>query len=633
MEEKKIYDAQSIKILKGLDPVRKRPGMYIGSTGKAGLHHLVYEVLDNSIDEVVAGECDLITITIEKDGSVRITDNGRGIPIDIHPETGSSALEVVMTTLHAGGKFSKDTYKISGGLHGVGVSVVNALSEWLEVKIYRDGKIYRQVYEQGRPVTSVEVVGDTKLSGTETTFRPDKSVFSTTDFDFDILESKFKELAYLNPGVKITFEDKRIGEKRTFDFDGGIVEYVKAINKKRRALNKEPYYIEGEYNEIKVQLALQFTSSYDEKIMTFVNNVKTVEGGTHLTALKTVLTRVFNDYAKEFNILKKKDDNLHGEDIREGLTAILSVLIKEPQFEGQTKAKLGNEEAYEAVIKVVREKLSEVIEMNKTEVKSILNKALEAAKARLAAKKAREMIRRKNVLENTTLPGKLADCVSEDLENTELFIVEGDSAGGSAKQARERGFQAILPLRGKILNVEKAGMDRLLKNETINNIIVAIGSGIGEECTVSKLRYGKIIIMTDADVDGAHITTLLLTLFYRYMTPLIAAGKIYVAQAPLYKIEIGKQSHYFYTDEELQRFLKENSDKKYSFSRYKGLGEMNPDQLWDTTMDPSSRKLVQIQMEDAEEADRVFTILMGSEVEERRDFIKRHALAITDLDV
>jgi len=633
MEEKKIYDAQSIKILKGLDPVRKRPGMYIGSTGKAGLHHLVYEVLDNSIDEVVAGECDLITITIEKDGSVRITDNGRGIPIDIHPETGSSALEVVMTTLHAGGKFSKDTYKISGGLHGVGVSVVNALSEWLEVKIYRDGKIYRQVYEQGKPVTSVEVVGDTKLSGTETSFRPDKSVFSTTDFDFDILESKFKELAYLNPGVKITFEDKRIGEKRTFDFDGGIVEYVKAINKKRRALNKEPYYIEGEYNDIKVQLALQFTSSYDEKIMTFVNNVKTVEGGTHLTALKTVLTRVFNDYAKEFNILKKKDDNLHGEDIREGLTAILSVLIKEPQFEGQTKAKLGNEEAYEAVIKIVREKLSEVIEMNKTEVKSILNKALEAAKARLAAKKAREMIRRKNVLENTTLPGKLADCVSEDLENTELFIVEGDSAGGSAKQARERGFQAILPLRGKILNVEKAGMDRLLKNETINNIIVAIGSGIGEECSVSKLRYGKIIIMTDADVDGAHITTLLLTLFYRYMTPLIAAGKIYVAQAPLYKIEIGKQSYYFYTDEELQRFLKENSDKKYSFSRYKGLGEMNPDQLWDTTMDPSSRKLVQITMEDAEEADRVFTILMGSEVEERREFIKRHALAITDLDV
>lgn len=633
MEEKKIYDAQSIKILKGLDPVRKRPGMYIGSTGKAGLHHLVYEVLDNSIDEVVAGECDLITITIEKDGSVRITDNGRGIPVDIHPETGSSALEVVMTTLHAGGKFSKETYKISGGLHGVGVSVVNALSEWLEVKIYRDGKIYRQVYEQGRPVTSVEVIGETKLTGTETSFRPDKNVFSTTDFDFDILEAKFKELAYLNPGVKITFEDKRIGEKRTFDFDGGIVEYVKAINKKRRALNKEPYYIEGEYNEIKVQLAIQFTSSYDEKIMTFVNNVKTVEGGTHLTALKTVLTRVFNDYAKEFNILKKKDDNLHGEDIREGLTAILSILIKEPQFEGQTKAKLGNEEAYEAVIKVVREKLSEVIEMNKTEVKSILNKALEAAKARLAAKKAREMIRRKNVLENTTLPGKLADCVSQDLENTELFIVEGDSAGGSAKQARERGFQAILPLRGKILNVEKAGIDRLLKNETINNIIVAIGTGIGEECDVSKLRYGKIIIMTDADVDGAHITTLLLTLFYRYMTPLIAEGKIYVAQAPLYKIDIGKQSHYFYTDEELQSFLKENSDKKYSFSRYKGLGEMNPDQLWDTTMDPSSRKLVQIKMEDAEEADRVFTILMGSEVDERRDFIKRHALAITDLDV
>ncbi|ACR79076.1 MULTISPECIES: DNA topoisomerase (ATP-hydrolyzing) subunit B [Kosmotoga] len=627
------YNAQSIKILKGLEPVRQRPGMYIGSTGKAGLHHLIYEVVDNSIDEVVGGYCDYIKITIFEDGSVSVWDNGRGIPVDIHPETGTSALEVVMTTLHAGGKFSKDSYKISGGLHGVGVSVVNALSEWMEVKVYRDGKIYRQRYERGKPTTPVEIIGETDKRGSLVAFKPDSLVFTTTDFDFDILESRFKELAFLNPRVTIEFEDRRYDEKRVFHFEGGIVEFVKYLNRKKTAINKEPFYIEGTYNDVKIQLAMQYTNAYDENILTFVNNIKTVEGGTHLTGFKTVLTKMMNDYARKLNVLKDKDPNLQGEDVREGLTAVLSVFVKEPQFEGQTKAKLGNEEVYEAVIKVLRDKLPEVFDYHTKELKAIIIKALDAAKARVAAKKAREMIRRKNALENTTLPGKLADCTSTDLETTELFIVEGDSAGGSAKQARDREFQAILPLRGKILNVEKSSFEKLLKNEQINNIIVAIGTGIGDDCKLENLRYGKIIIMTDADVDGAHIRTLLLTLFYRYMTPLINAGHIYIAQAPLYKVELNRKKYYFYSDEELEEFLKNNDGKKVSIQRYKGLGEMNPDQLWETTMNPESRKLIKIEMEDVEEADRVFTILMGSEVEERREFIERHALMITELDV
>ncbi|MCD6159437.1 MAG: DNA topoisomerase (ATP-hydrolyzing) subunit B [Thermotogae bacterium] len=629
----KGYNAESIKILKGLDPVRKRPGMYIGSTGKAGLHHLVYEVVDNSIDEVVAGFCDQIEVTIFEDGTVRVCDNGRGIPVDVHPDTGTSALEVVMTTLHAGGKFSKDSYKISGGLHGVGVSVVNALSEWLEVKVHREGEIYRQRYERGIAVTPVEIIGRTDKKGTETWFKPDRLVFTTTDFDFDILESRLRELAFLNPRVRIIFEDKRISEKRVFHYEGGISEFVRFMNKKKTAVNKQPYYVEGEYNDIKVQLALQYTTSFEEHILTFVNNIKTVEGGTHLTGFKTIMTKLVNDYAKKFNILKEKDPNLQGEDVREGLTAVLSIFIREPQFEGQTKAKLGNEEAYEAVIKVLRDKLSEVFEYNQKEVKAIISKAVDAARARLAAKKAREMVRRKNALENTTLPGKLADCISQDLDNTELFIVEGDSAGGSAKQARDREFQAILPLRGKILNVEKASFEKLLKNEQINNIIVAVGTGIGDDLNLEKLRYGKIIIMTDADVDGAHIRTLILTLLYRYMTPLISNGRVYIAQAPLYKIDLNKKKYYFFSDEELEAFTKENPGRKFNIQRYKGLGEMNPDQLWETTMDPEKRKLIRIEMEDAEEADRVFSILMGSEVEGRRDFIKRHALLVDNLDI
>ncbi len=630
---KNRYDAQSIKILKGLDPVRKRPSMYIGSTGRAGLHHLVYEVVDNSIDEVMAGYASEILIEIREDISVRVKDNGRGIPIETHPDTNTSALEVVMTTLHAGGKFSEDSYKISGGLHGVGVSVVNALSEWCEVRVHRDGKYFRQVYERGRAVTPVEEAGESNGNGTETIFRADPQVFSSIDFDFDILDSRFRELAYLNPEATIVFNDHRIDESRTYHYEGGIAEYVKHMNRSRRTLQKHPFFIEGLHNGIKVQLAIQYSSAYDEQIICFANNIKTVEGGTHLTALKTVLTKLMNDTARKLNILKDKDQNLQGEDVREGLTAVLSIFLKDPQFEGQTKAKLGNEEAYEAVIKVVRERLEEVFDYNQKEARAIISKAVEAAKARLAAKRARELVRRKNILENTALPGKLADCISQDLEATELFIVEGDSAGGSSKEARDRNFQAILPLRGKILNVEKAGFEKLLKNEQIHNIIVAVGTGVGDDCDLGKLRYGKIVIMTDADVDGAHIRTLLLTLFYRYMTPLISEGRVFIAQAPLYKLELGRKKLYLYSDEELQRFLKENPDKRYSMQMYKGLGEMNPEQLWETTMDPTRRKLLRIEMEDAEVADSIFTILMGNEVGQRREFIERHALSISNLDV
>ncbi len=630
---KNRYDAQSIKILKGLDPVRKRPGMYIGSTGKAGLHHLVYEVVDNSIDEVMAGYASEILIEIREDNSVRVKDNGRGIPTEMHPDTNTSALEVVMTTLHAGGKFSEDSYKISGGLHGVGVSVVNALSEWCEVRVHRDGRFFRQVYERGKAVTPVEEAGNSEENGTETFFRPDSQVFSSTDFDFDILDSRLRELAYLNPEATITFVDRRIDETRSYHFEGGIAEYVKHMNRSRKSLQKQPFFMEGLHNGIKVQLALQYTSAYDEQIICFANNIKTVEGGTHLTALKTVLTKLMNDTARKYNILKDKDQNLQGEDVREGLTAVLSIFLKDPQFEGQTKAKLGNEEAHEAVIKVVRERLEEVFDYNQKEAKAIITKAVEAAKARLAAKRARELVRRKNMLENTALPGKLADCISQDLETTELFIVEGDSAGGSSKEARDRNFQAILPLRGKILNVEKAGFEKLLKNEMIHNIIVAVGTGVGDDCDLSKLRYGKIVIMTDADVDGAHIRTLLLTLFYRYMTPLISEGRVFIAQAPLYKIESGKRKVYLYSDEELQRYLKENPEKRYSMQMYKGLGEMNPEQLWETTMDPARRKMLRIDMEDAEVADSIFSILMGNEVGQRREFIQRHALSISNLDV
>ncbi len=629
------YTAESIKILKGLEAVRKRPGMYIGSTGKSGLHHLIYEVVDNSVDEAIAGYCDWIRIELLRDNSVKVSDNGRGIPVDIHPEAKKSALEVVMTTLHAGGKFSRDSYRISGGLHGVGVSVVNALSEWLEVLVHKNGRIYRQRYERGVPVTKVEMIGKTDKTGTVVWFKPDPEIFTTLEFDSDILINRFRELAFLNPGLEIEFVDEKNEEKLKFKFDGGIVEFVKFLNRGRTPLHRDIIYVSGSHGEIKVELAMQYTTGYDERIRTYVNNINTVEGGTHLTAFKTTLTRIMNDYARRLNIFKKNGQGFQGSDVREGLTAVLSIMMKEPQFEGQTKAKLGNEEAFEAVSKVVRERLIEYFDINEKVLKVIIDKAFKAFKAREAARKAREMVRRKNVLESTSLPGKLADCSSNDLESTELFIVEGDSAGGSAKQGRDRNFQAILPLRGKILNVEKASFEKLLKNEQINDIIIAVGTGIGEDFDVSKLRYGKIIIMTDADVDGAHIRTLLLTLFYRYMPELIKNGRIYIALPPLYRVSHGKEEVYAYDEEELKEILRRfrEKGKEPTVQRYKGLGEMNPEQLWETTMNPENRKLIKVTIENAEVANRIFEILMGSDVDDRKKFITRHALKVGNLDI
>ncbi|ABR30535.1 DNA gyrase subunit B [Thermosipho melanesiensis] len=625
------YNAQNIKVLKGLEPVRQRPGMYIGSTGKAGLHHLVYEIVDNSVDEALQGYCDKIYVTIFKDGSVEIKDNGRGIPVDIHPETGKSALEVVMTTLHAGGKFSKDSYKVSGGLHGVGASVVNALSEWLEVEVHRDGKIYYQKYQRGTPLTEVRIIGETDYRGTIVRFKPDTEIFSTVEFDSDTILIRLRELAFLNPNITVVFKDERENIEKTFHFTGGLKEFVVHLSKGTRSLH-EPILVSGEYNSIKVDVCFQYTASDFEKIYSFVNNIRTVDGGTHVTGFKTAFTRVVNELGKKTGQLKK--DTLRGEDIREGIVAIVSVLMsKTPEFEGQTKSKLGNEEVQEAVAKVVREKLLEYFESNENTLKIIIQKALEAKKAREAAKHAREMIKRKSVFGSSSLPGKLADCITKKMEESELFIVEGDSAGGSAKQARDRNFQAILPLRGKILNVEKSSWLKLLKNEQIRDIITALGTGIGDDFDISKLRYGKIIIMTDADVDGAHIRTLLLTLFYRYMKELIDEGRIYIAQPPLYKVNVNKKIYYFYSDEELEEFKENLKDKKFEIQRYKGLGEMNPQQLWETTMDPEKRKLLKVEIEDAEEADELFEMLMGSDTESRKEFIFRHALQVKEIDI
>jgi len=627
-----VYDARSIKILKGLEAVRRRPGMYIGSTGKRGLHHLIYEVVDNSIDEAMAGYCEHIKITIHPDGSVEVEDDGRGIPVDIHPDEGRSALEIVMTTLHAGGKFSHDTYKVSGGLHGVGVSVVNALSKWLEVRVKRDGKIYYQRYERGVPITPVKAIGEAKGSGTLVSFKPDPEIFTTLEFDHAVLDSRFRELAYLNPGLKIEFVDERLDERKVHQYGGGISEFVKFLAKGKRIFH-EPIRVEGCWNDIKVDIALVYTSEYNSLIKSFVNNINTVEGGTHETAFKTVLTRVMNEYLKKLKLVREKGFSLQGDDVREGLIAVISVFVKEPQFEGQTKSKLGNEEVFEGVSKVFREELIKYFDRNEKVVKAILEKAVQAARARIAAKKARELVRRKSALENTTLPGKLADCISTDLETSELFIVEGDSAGGSAKQARDRNFQAILPIRGKILNVEKASMDKLLKNEQISDILVAIGTGVGDDFNISKLRYGKIIIMTDADVDGAHIRTLLLTLFYRYMRGLIEEGRVYSAVPPLYAARYNGKVKYMYSDEELEKFRKNMKSQKFELQRYKGLGEMNAQQLWETTMNPETRKLIRITVEDAEEADLIFSILMGDNVDERRTFIIQNALKVSNLDI
>ncbi|WMM24715.1 DNA topoisomerase (ATP-hydrolyzing) subunit B [Tissierella sp. MB52-C2] len=627
------YTAQDIQVLTGLEPVRKRPGMYIGSTGPKGLHHLVYEVVDNSIDEALAGICDTIRVTIFDDNSVKISDNGSGIPVEIHPQTGKSTVETVLTILHAGGKFNNGAYKVSGGLHGVGVSVVNALSEWLVAKVKRNGKEYVQRFERGIAQTELEIAGDSHDTGTTIHFKPDAEIFETIIFSFETLENRFREMAFLNKRIKIVLEDKRADKIKEFYYEGGIKSFVEYINKNKTPIQKDIMYFEGEKDGTTVELALQYTDGYSESIFTFANNINTPEGGTHLSGLRTALTRVMNDYGRKYGFLKEKDENLSGDDVREGLTGILSVKLMEPQFEGQTKSKLGNSEIRGIVESLTYDYINMYLEENPREGKIILEKAIASQRARDAARKARDLTRRKSVLENTTLPGKLADCQDSDLETTEIYIVEGNSAGGSAKQGRDKKFQAILPLRGKILNVEKARLDRILSSEEIKIMITAFGTGIGEDFNIEKLRYGKIILMTDADVDGAHIRTLLLTFFYRYMRELIDNEHIYIAQPPLYKVTKSRQEHYVYNDDELDKLLEEIGRTNYTLQRYKGLGEMNPEQLWSTTMDPSTRTLLKVTLEDAVAADEVFTTLMGDKVAPRRQFIEENAKFVKNLDI
>ena len=626
------YGAEQIQVLEGLEAVRKRPGMYIGSTSERGLHHLVYEVVDNSIDEALAGYCTDINVIIHQDNSITVTDNGRGIPVDLH-ETGKPAVEVVLTVLHAGGKFGGDGYKVSGGLHGVGVSVVNALSEYMEVEVKRDGKIHAISFKRGATVSPMKVIGETEETGTKVHFLPDTEIFSVTEYSYDTLKHRLRELSFLNKEITIHLRDERSGKNESFHFDGGIRSFVQHLNKKKEVLNPEPIYFNGTKDDIVVEIALQYNDSYQENIYSFVNNINTEEGGTHLAGFKIALTRAANDYAKKNNIIKGNQSNLSGEDIREGITSVISLKIREPQFEGQTKTKLGNSEVRGIVDSIVSEGLNEYFEEHPDITKKILDKAVMASRAREAARKARELTRRKNALEVSSLPGKLADCSVKDPAHCEIFIVEGDSAGGSAKQGRDRRFQAILPIRGKILNVEKARLDRIYANAEIRTMITAFGSGISDEFDLSKLRYNKIVIMTDADVDGAHIRTLLLTFFYRYMKPLIEHGHVYIAQPPLYQIRKGKKSWYTYSDEELTAKLEEVGRDNSVIQRYKGLGEMNPEQLWDTTMNPEGRTMLQVSMEDAEAADELFTILMGDKVEPRRQFIEEHAKLVRNLDI
>lgn len=626
------YGAEQIQVLEGLEAVRKRPGMYIGSTSERGLHHLVYEVVDNSIDEALAGYCTDINVIIHQDNSITVTDNGRGIPVDLH-ETGKPAVEVVLTVLHAGGKFGGDGYKVSGGLHGVGVSVVNALSEYMEVEVKRDGKIHAISFKRGATVSPMKVIGETEETGTKVHFLPDTEIFSVTEYSYDTLKHRLRELSFLNKEITIHLRDERSGKSESFHFDGGIRSFVQHLNKKKEVLNPEPIYFNGTKDDIVVEIALQYNDSYQENIYSFVNNINTEEGGTHLAGFKIALTRAANDYAKKNNIIKGNQSNLSGEDIREGITSVISLKIREPQFEGQTKTKLGNSEVRGIVDSIVSEGLNEYFEEHPDITKKILDKAVMASRAREAARKARELTRRKNALEVSSLPGKLADCSVKDPTHCEIFIVEGDSAGGSAKQGRDRRFQAILPIRGKILNVEKARLDRIYANAEIRTMITAFGSGISDEFDLSKLRYNKIVIMTDADVDGAHIRTLLLTFFYRYMKPLIEHGHVYIAQPPLYQIRKGKKSWYTYSDEELTAKLDEVGRDNSVIQRYKGLGEMNPEQLWDTTMNPEGRTMLQVSMEDAEAADELFTILMGDKVEPRRQFIEEHAKLVRNLDI
>lgn len=622
------YDAAQIQVLEGLEAVRKRPGMYIGSTGPKGLHHLVYEIVDNSIDEALAGYCKTINITIQKDNSISVEDDGRGMPVDKHPKMGIPAVEVIHTVLHAGGKFGGGGYKVSGGLHGVGASVVNALSTHMEVEIKRNGKIYRQCYEKGKTVSKLEIIGESKKTGSKTTFWPDPEIFESTVFDFDVLEHRLREMAFLNKGIKIVFKDEREGQKRseTYHYEGGIKEFVTYLNKNKDALHPDVIYFEIIKESCEVEIAMQYTDSYSELILGYANNINTTDGGTHIVGFKSALTRIFNDYGKKAKILKD-NDALSGEDVREGLTAIVSVKLAEPQFEGQTKAKLGNSEIRGFVETSTNENLTAFLEENPAQAKIIIEKCIKAARAREAARKARDLTRRKGALESFSLPGKLADCSEKDPALSEIFLVEGDSAGGSAKDGRDRKRQAILPLRGKILNVEKARLDRILSSEEIKNMITAFGCGIGEDFNLEKLRYHKIIIMTDADVDGAHIRTLLLTFFYRYMKPLIEEGYVYAAQPPLYQVKKGKDVYYTYSEDEQTRLMSNIADKpgKADIQRYKGLGEMDAEQLWETTMDFNHRTLVQITLEDSAAADEIFTTLMGDKVPPRKKFIEDNA--------
>nr|WP_243299030.1 DNA topoisomerase (ATP-hydrolyzing) subunit B [Bacillus litorisediminis] len=635
MSEEQVYDADQIQVLEGLEAVRKRPGMYIGSTSVKGLHHLVWEIVDNSIDEALAGYCSEINVIIEKDNSITVTDNGRGIPVGIHEKMGRPALEVIMTVLHAGGKFGGGGYKVSGGLHGVGASVVNALSTMLEVTVHREGQVYYQQYHKGVPVEDVKVIGETDKTGTITHFKPDPEIFTeTTEYDYETLLTRVRELAFLNRGIKINIEDKRTDKRKEFHYEGGIKSYVEHLNRTREVIHEEPIYMEGEKEGISIEISLQYNDGFTSNIYSFANNIHTYEGGTHESGFKTALTRVINDYARKNKLFKEQDDNLTGEDVREGLTAIVSIKHPDPQFEGQTKTKLGNSEVRAITDAIFSEGFEKFLLENPAVARKIVEKGLMASRARLAAKKARELTRRKSALEVSSLPGKLADCTSKDPSISELYVVEGDSAGGSAKQGRDRHFQAILPLRGKIINVEKARLDKILSNNEIRTIITALGTGIGEDFDITKARYHKIVIMTDADVDGAHIRTLLLTFFYRYMRQIIEAGYIYIAQPPLYKVEIGKRVEYVYNDRQLDQLLSQLPENtKPEIQRYKGLGEMNPEQLWETTMDPANRTLLQVSLEDAIEADETFEILMGDRVEPRRQFIEENAVYVKNLDI
>lgn len=635
-ENNQVYDENQIQVLEGLEAVRKRPGMYIGSTSLKGLHHLVYEIVDNSIDEAMAGICSHIEVFIHKDNSITVVDDGRGMPVGIHPKMQIPTVQVIMTILHAGGKFGGGGYKVSGGLHGVGASVVNALSEACEVQVTRDGQVWKQKYARGKVVSDLELVGDTDpvLHGTKTYFKPDSEIFEEISFEFETLSQRLRELAFLNKGIRITLTDERDDKKEQFYYEGGIKSFVDYLNRNKEKLFEEPIYVEGKKEDYSVEIALQYNDGYIENIFTFANNIDTVEGGTHLVGFKAALTRVFNDYGKKFGFLKDADKNLSGDDIREGLTAVISVKLTDPQFEGQTKTKLGNSEVRGIVDSIVGEGVSVFLEENPNVGKIIIEKSLLAARAREAARKARELTR-KSVLERTSLPGKLADCASKDPEECEIYLVEGDSAGGSAKSGRNRHFQAILPLRGKIMNVEKQRLDKILGYQEIRSMITAFGGGIGDDFDVSKLRYNRIILMTDADVDGAHIRTLILTFFYRYMKELIETGHVYIALPPLYKVAKSKKEYYVYSDKELENLLAQlgGKDSNTNIQRYKGLGEMDATQLWDTTMDPETRTLKKVNIEDAIAADEIFTILMGDKVEPRREFITENAKKVENLDI